>query len=118
MYQKAIKQDEVDAVALDIPGVKIQTLHTDIPSGATTVLTHIAAGASISRHWHTFADETVFVLSGDFIEQGRSYGPGGFFVGKAGTSHGPHNSVSGCTVLTTFSAPLDFQTGKADDEAM
>jgi quercetin dioxygenase-like cupin family protein len=83
MYQKAIKQDEVDIVALDIPGVKMQTLHTDEISGATTVLTHIAPGASIPLHWHTSADETVFVLSGDFIEQGRSYGPGAFFVGKS-----------------------------------
>jgi hypothetical protein len=56
------------------------------------------------------------LLSGDFIEQGKSYGPGAFFVGKAGTSHGPHNSVSGCTVLTTFSASLDFQIGKPDGE--
>jgi anti-sigma factor ChrR (cupin superfamily) len=116
MYQKVIEQDEVDAVVLDIPGVKIQTLHTDNTSGAMTVLTHIAAGATIPQHWHTSADETVFVLSGDFIEQGKSYGPGAFFVGKAGTSHGPHDSVSGCTVLTTFSAPLDFQMGKPDGE--
>ena len=118
MYQKAIKQDEVDAVALDIPGVKIQILHTDDISGAMTVLTHIAAGATIPQHWHTSADETVFVLSGDFVEQGRSYGPGAFFVGKARTSHGPHESVSGCTVLTTFSAPLDFQMGKPDGETI
>jgi quercetin dioxygenase-like cupin family protein len=74
-----------------------------------TVLTHIAPGAIIPEHWHTFANETVFVLSGDFIEQGRSYGPGAVSVGKAGTSHGPHDSVSGFIVLTAFSAPLDFQ---------
>jgi anti-sigma factor ChrR (cupin superfamily) len=116
MYQKAIEQDKVSAVALDIPGVTIQTLHTDDISGAMIVLTHIAAGATIPQHWHTSAGETVFVLSGDFIEQGRSYGPGAFFVGKAGTSHGPHNSASGCTVLTTFSAPLDFQMGQPDTE--
>jgi anti-sigma factor ChrR (cupin superfamily) len=118
MYQKTIKQDEVDAVALDLPGVQIQTLHVDDISGGMTVLTHIAAGATIPQHWHTSADETVFVLSGDFIEQGKSYGPGTFFVGKAGTSHGPHESVSGCTVLTTFSAPLDFQMGKPDGESV
>ena len=109
MYQKATDRNEVDAVALDIAGVKIQTLHTDGISGAMTVLTHIAPGAIIPEYWHTFVDETVFVLSDDFIEQGRSYGPGAFFVGKAGTSHGPHDSVSGCIVLTMFSAPLDFQ---------
>ena len=75
----------------------------------TTVMTHIEAGASIPEHWHTQADETVYVVSGDFVERGKSYGPGSFFVGKAGTSHVPTN-CSGCTVLTTFSAPLDFRS--------
>jgi hypothetical protein len=56
-------------------------------------------------------------FSGDFIEQGPSYGPGAFFVEIAGTSHGPHQSSSGCTVLTPFSAPLDFQMGKPEGEA-
>jgi len=73
-------------------------------------------GATIPRHWHAAADETVFVVLGDFVEQGKSFGPGAFFVGKAGTSHGRHSSVSGCTVLTTFSAQLDFQMGEPDRE--
>jgi quercetin dioxygenase-like cupin family protein len=111
MYQKAVASNDVEAVSLDIPGITIRTLHTDEVSGATTVMTHIEAGASIPEHWHTQADETVYVVSGDFVERGKSYGPGSFFVGKAGTSHGPHESRSGCTVLTTFSAPLDFQIG-------
>lgn len=114
MYQKSITSEEVVFVELEIPGVKIQPLHTDEISGAMTVLTHIAAGASIPEHWHSVADETVFVLKGDFIENGVSYGPGTFFVGKAGTSHGPHQTRTGCTVITTFSAPLDFQMGSAD----
>jgi anti-sigma factor ChrR (cupin superfamily) len=89
-------------------------LHTDDISGAMTVLTHIAPGASIPEHWHSVADESVFVLKADFIEGGISYGPGTFFVGKARTSHGPHQTQSGCTVITNFSAPLDFQIGKAN----
>jgi anti-sigma factor ChrR (cupin superfamily) len=114
MYQKTIASDEVGFVELEMPGVTIQPLHTDEISGAMTVLTHIAPGASIPEHWHSVADETVFVLKGDFIEGGISYGPGTFFVGKAGTSHGPHQTQSGCTVITNLSAPLDFQIGKAN----
>jgi hypothetical protein len=37
-----------------------------------------------------------------------SHGPGSFFAGKVGVPHGPHGSVGGCIVLTTFSATLDF----------
>ena len=48
------------------------------------------------------------VLEGDFLEDGQSHGPGNFCTGKAGVPHGPHSTVGGCTVLTTFSMALDF----------
>jgi hypothetical protein len=57
------------------------------------------------------------VLEGDFVEAGMTYGPGTFFAGKAGTTHGPHHSVGGCTVLTHFSAELDFNLADESQEA-
>jgi hypothetical protein len=59
-------------------------------------------------HLHTKANETVYVLEGDFVEDGASHGPDSFFAGQAGVPHGPHSTVGGCTVLTAFSATLDF----------
>lgn len=109
MYQIAIDSAAVSAIPIDIPGVSIRVLNRDATTGAMVVLTRIEPGATIPEHWHTKADETVFVLEGDFIEAGVGYGPGTFFAGKAGTTHGPHHSIQGCTVLTHFSAELDFQ---------
>lgn len=86
----------------------MQVLHTEA-GGGMTVMTHLEPGATIPEHWHTYADETVYVLSRDFVEVGQTHGPGTFFVGGAGTKHGPHSTVHGCTVLTRFSATLDFQ---------
>ena len=108
MYQTVITSAEVEITPLDIPGGSMQVLHTD-DNGGMTVLTHLAPGGVIPAHWHTHADETVYVLSGDFVEAGVSHQQGTFFVGKAGTPHGPHSTVHGCTVLTRFSAELDFQ---------
>ncbi len=108
MYQVTIHQDATAETPLEIPGVSIRVLSRDAESGGMAVLTRIEAGATIPAHWHTKADETVYVLEGDFVEAGVSYGPGTFFAGKAGTTHGPHHSVGGCTVLTHFSAELDF----------
>jgi uncharacterized cupin superfamily protein len=70
----------------------------------------------IPAHWHTQADEAVYVLEGDFVQDGESYGPGSYFRGKAGTMHGPHSTVEGCTVVTHFSAELDVQTGPVPQE--
>ena len=111
MYQTVIKAADAEETPLELPGVSIRTLHADPATGALTIVTTMAAGATIPRHWHSRADETVYVLSGDFVEGGVSHGPSTYFAGKAGTSHGPHDSVGGCSVLTHFSAELDFQTG-------
>jgi len=108
MYGVKVNQRDVDWSPLDVPGVSMKVLFKDAPTGAMTVMTRMAAGAVIPAHFHTRADETVFVLDGDFIEDGESHGPGAYFVGKAGTPHGPHRTAAGCTVLTHFSAELDF----------
>ncbi|MBY0589637.1 cupin domain-containing protein [bacterium] len=89
----------------------MKVLHKESTSGAMTVMTSIEDGAVIPAHWYTNADETVYVLEGDFVQDGVSFERGSYFEGKARTTHGPHSSVSGCVVLTHFSAEFDFQTG-------
>jgi anti-sigma factor ChrR (cupin superfamily) len=117
MYQITVGESELPWADLGMPGVSMKVLHKDEATGTIAVLTRIEAGASIPAHWHSKADETMFVLDGDFVEERVSYGPGSYFVGKACTTHGPHSTVRGCTVLTHFSAELDFQTGPVPPEA-
>ena len=111
MYQISVREAELEWIDLGMPGVQMKVLHKETTSGAMTVMTHIEAGAVIPAHWHSKADEMVYVLDGDFVEVGVSYERGSYFQGKAQTTHGPHTSVHGCTVLTHLSAELDFQTG-------
>jgi anti-sigma factor ChrR (cupin superfamily) len=118
MYQKIVNKELVGSTPLPMPGVSIRILSQDAVTGGMAVLTSMDAGATIPEHWHTKADETVYVLEGDFVEAGVSYGPGTFFAGKAGTAHGPHHSVGGCTVLTHFSAELDFNLVKPASETI
>jgi quercetin dioxygenase-like cupin family protein len=99
-----------------MPGVTMKVLYKDEISGAMTVLTRLEPGAVIPAHWHSKADEAVYVLEGDFVEDGASYGAGSYFRGRAGTAHGPHSTVRGCTVLTHFSAEFDFRTDPSPPE--
>jgi quercetin dioxygenase-like cupin family protein len=55
---------------LDFPRVSLRMLHADPGTGAMSVLTRLAPGAVIPAHLHTKADETVYVLEGDFVEAG------------------------------------------------
>ena len=108
MYQAILDVGSIEWVALDFQGVEMKILRRDDATGAMAVLTRIGPGCEIPAHWHSQADETVYVLEGDFIEDGIGHGPGTFFAGKAGTPHGPHRSEGGCTALTHSSAELDF----------
>ena len=110
MYQVIVDANLLAERPLDIDGVSIRMLHQTV-TGAIAVVTRMRAGAIIPAHWHSKADETVYVLSGDFIEDGVTYGVGSYFVGAARTVHGPHSTKSGCTLLTHFSADLDFNLG-------
>lgn len=109
MYSKIVNTSNLPWAPLDFSGVSMRVIHEDKKSGGMTVMTQLEPGASIPAHIHCKADETVFVISGDFIEEAVEYGPGSFFAAPAGVPHGPHRSSKGCIVLTTFSAPLDFQ---------
>jgi anti-sigma factor ChrR (cupin superfamily) len=108
MYDVKLDTTTLDWTPLDFPGVSMKVLRQEPTSGAMTVMTRMDAGSSIPAHRHTRADETVYVLDGEFVEDGVSYGPGSFFSGRAASVHGPHRSTKGCVLLTTFSATLDF----------
>jgi len=109
MYDIKINESAIAWTPLEMAGVSMKVLHKDGTTGAMAVLTRMEAGATIPAHFHTKADETVYLLAGDFVEDGVSHGPGAYLVAKAGVPHGPHQTVGGCTVLTHFSAELDFQ---------
>ena len=108
MYQLIANAADTAANELGFPGVSMKLLSGDGEGGGLYVLTTMGPGSKIPAHSHTGANEFVYVLSGDFVEGGKSYGPGSFFFGLAGTTHGPHTSQAGCSVLTHYSAPLDF----------
>jgi quercetin dioxygenase-like cupin family protein len=108
MYEVKRRPEAGTWGGLDLPGVTVKVLRHDEATGAMNVLTRIAAGACIPAHSHSRADDSVFVVEGEFVEDGETYGPGSYFFGPAGTRHGPHSSPSGCTVLTHFWAELDL----------
>lgn len=89
-------------------GMSMKMLHQDETTGGMTGLTRLAAGSTIPAHRHTKADQSVFVVEGDLIDAGVTYGPGTFLIAKANQPHGPHTTAGGCVLLTTYSGPPDF----------
>ncbi|HEX3357108.1 MAG TPA: cupin domain-containing protein [Tepidisphaeraceae bacterium] len=108
MYQTKLDTSALAWSPTGWPGVSMKMLHQYESTGGMSGMTRMAAGSSIPAHSHTHADQMVFVIEGDLVEDGVSYGPGSFLIAKAGTPHGPHASPGGCTLLTTYSGPPDF----------
>ena len=108
MYTKTLNAANIERIDMGFPGVTMQLLTGDGASHGMYVMTTMTPGAKIPAHKHGAANEFVFVLLGDFVEAGKSHGPGAVFFGMAGTVHGPHTTKDGCVVLTHFSAPIDF----------
>ncbi len=108
MCQHIAQAATIPPQPVQVAGVSNRPLWGDPVTGALTVVTEMAPGATIPRHKHSWANEAVYVLEGDFIEDGSPHGSGTYFVGAHDTFHGPHTTEGRCMVLTHFSATLDF----------
>ena len=88
------------------PGVELLVLHKHESTGGVTVLRKFHAGVTVPAHTHPLANESVYVLSGEWEESGVVYGPGSFFHAPRGQQHGPHVARTEVLSLTMFDGPL------------
>jgi quercetin dioxygenase-like cupin family protein len=68
------------------------------------VMAHIVMkpGSVIPAHLHQDLAEALYVVEGDFINEGKPYSPGTSLHVKAGNLHGPHTTKNGCAVLVLW----------------
>jgi quercetin dioxygenase-like cupin family protein len=88
------------------PGVELLVLHKSEETGGLTVLRKFAAGVTVPAHIHPQANESAFILSGQWEEDGVTYTTGAFFFAPRGELHGPHLAKTEVISLTSFDGPL------------
>ncbi|MCW5559756.1 MAG: cupin domain-containing protein [Verrucomicrobiae bacterium] len=88
------------------PGVELLILRRDEATGGVTVLRKFHAGTTVPAHTHPQASESVFVISGEWDEDGILHGPGTYFHVPRGVRHGPHAARTEVISLTHFDGPL------------
>jgi quercetin dioxygenase-like cupin family protein len=91
-------------------GVELMVLHKNESTGGVTVLRKFAAGSTIPAHVHPLANESVYILSGDWEESGVVYQKGAFFFAPRGERHGPHVAKTEVISLTIFDGPLTVES--------
>ena len=87
-------------------GVELLVLRKDAVTGGVTVLRKFHAGVTVPAHTHPLANESVYVLAGEWEEAGVVYPAGSFFFAPKGESHGPHVARTEVISLTMFDGPL------------
>jgi len=90
----------------DAPGVAFKVLKTHRPGTGVTLLLRFDAGAAYPAHRHPEGEE-YYVLAGELIDAGRSYGEGTFVYHSPGSVHAP-SSRKGATVLVFLPAAIEL----------
>ena len=87
-------------------GVELLVLHRNEQTGGVTLLRKFHAGTTIPAHIHPQANETAYILSGEWEESGVIYSTGTCFFAPKGELHGPHVARTEVISLTNFDGPL------------
>src|SRR5438045_9369061 len=87
-------------------GVELMILHKNEATGGVTVLRKFHAGVTIPAHIHPQANETAYILEGEWEEYGVIYKPGTLFFAPRGGLHGPHLQRTEVHSHTHYAGPL------------
>jgi redox-sensitive bicupin YhaK (pirin superfamily) len=81
------------------------------------VMLHIdmKPGAVIPAHDHQGMAEALYVVEGDFINEGKQYKAGTSLHFKAGNVHGPHSTKNGCKLLVLWTERTSHESADLSD---
>ena len=95
--------------------IRLALRNKDYELGPVMLHLEMAPGSKIPAHVHEGVAEVLYVVDGDFINEGKSHQPGTSLHVKAGQQHGPHGTENGCKLLVLWTAPPAGQQAKLDD---
>jgi quercetin dioxygenase-like cupin family protein len=115
MYDQEIPATQVKADRFPFPSegeITLAVRNKDYALGPVMVHIVMKPGSTIPAHKHEGMSEAMYVVEGEFINEGKAYLPGTSLHVKAGKQHGPHSTKKGCTVLVLWTDKS--ATGDAD----
>ena len=105
MYDQEIPAAQVKADKFPFPSegeITLAVRNKNYALGPVMVHIVMKPGSSIPAHKHDGMAEALYVMEGEFINEGKAYLPGTSLHVKAGKQHGPHSTKKGCTVLVLW----------------
>jgi quercetin dioxygenase-like cupin family protein len=102
MYDQEITASQVKADRFPFPcegDITLAVRNTNFARGPVMLHIVMKPGSSIPAHLHEGVSEALYVVEGEFINEGKKHLAGTSLHVKAGKQHGPHSTEKGCTLL-------------------
>ena len=111
-------EDEGPWKPYSVPGIEYRMLHLDRTSREVVMLVRAESGSRYPMHQHT-STEDMFMLRGELVLDGSTYGPGDFIRSSTGSQHGVGDTPGGCMFLMRGSIDdLIFDSGQANSDTV
>lgn len=95
------------------PGIQVAIFYTDRIKREFSGLLKAEPGARYPRHRHAAVEE-IYMLQGDLIIEGQTYGAGDYIRSHPGSVHGPHTE-GGCLFFFHTSLDDEYDLEALDD---
>ena len=118
MFDQEILASEVNAGKFPFPSegdITLAVRNKNYSLGPVMLHLVMKPGSVIPAHIHEGVAEVLYVVEGDFINEGKQYLTGTSLHVKAGKPHGPHSTKNGCTVLVLWTDKAATQDANLDD---
>jgi quercetin dioxygenase-like cupin family protein len=118
MFDEEILVSQVQADRFPFPsegGVTLAVRNKNYALGPVMLHLEMSPGSVIPAHTHENVAEVLYVIEGDFINEGKRYDAGTSLHVKAGKPHGPHSTEKGCKVLVLWTDKAATQDANLDD---
>jgi quercetin dioxygenase-like cupin family protein len=102
MFDQEILASQVIANRFPFPhegDITLAVRNADYGLGPVMLHLVMRPGSVIPAHIHEGIEEVLYVLEGDFINEGKTHTLGTSLHVKAGHTHGPHSTQTGCSLL-------------------
>jgi len=95
--------------------ITLAVRNTNYTLGPVMVHLVMKPGAVIPEHLHNGMAEALYVVEGDFSNEGKQYQAGTSLHFKAGTPHGPQATKNGCKLLILWTERSSNESADLSD---
>jgi mannose-6-phosphate isomerase-like protein (cupin superfamily) len=118
MIDKEILGSQVKADRFPFPSegdITLAVRNADYALGPVILHLTMQPGAFIPAHVHKNVAEVLYIVEGDFNNEGTQYEAGATLHIKAGTTHGPHSTWNGCKLLVLWTEHASHEAADLGD---